>query len=235
MIRNLKTMGLALVALFVFSALAASAASAQNGRLTSDGPVTLDMTEIAGQLNAFTKFGGSFQCPGSTLTGHRYNVTPHELIPSGSEIYTLTPDYNQPNCVAIEGGTTHKATMTMNGCDYVLHVGATTGQADTYSTTLDIVCPAGQSIIDDVYFSATNENLKVCETTIGPQNGLAGATIKDTTTGDLELHGTYTGLSESKSGVCGAGNTTTGEFHVNLTVNGTSSGGAATQVGLSHI
>jgi hypothetical protein len=234
MIRNLKVMGLALAAVFAFAAMSASAASAQNGKITSTGPVTLDGTEIAGQANALTAFGGKTECPGSTIAGHKYNVTPHELIPSGAETATLTPTYNEAACFVEEAGTKHKATVTMNGCDYVLHVGATTGAEDTYSTTVDIVCPANKSIIVDVYFSASNENLKVCEITVGPQNGLGGATLKDTTTGDLEIHGTYTGIHSSKSGVCGSATTETGEFHANLTVKGTNGAGEPTSISLSH-
>ncbi len=45
MIRNLKALGLTLAAVFAMSAIAASAASAQQGTLTSDGPVTLYGTE----------------------------------------------------------------------------------------------------------------------------------------------------------------------------------------------
>lgn len=234
MIRNLKTLGLALVALFAFSAIAASAASAQNGKITSTGPVTLDATENAGQINALTAFGGKIECPGSTGTGHKYNVTPHELIPSGAETITVTPDVNEPNCVAIEGGTTHKVTITENGCDGVTHIGETTGVADTYRGTGDIVCPTGQSIIIDVYFSSSNENLKVCEITIGSQSGLSGPTVKDTTAGDLEVQGTTTGIRASKSGVCGSATTETAEAEGSGTVKGTNSLGENTSISLSH-
>lgn len=124
----------------------------------------------------------------------------------------------------------------MNGCDYVLHVGTTTGVADTYSTTVDVKCPTGASIIVDVYFSATNENLKICEVTVGPQTR-GGATIKDTTTGDLEVHGTYTNIAASQSGAgcIGGSSTTTGEFHANLTVKGTNAEKANTNISLSHL
>lgn len=234
MIRNIKVLGLALVAVFAFSAVAASAASAANGTLTSTGPVTLDGTEIAGQLNALTEDGKTVECPGSTITGHKYNVTPHELIPSGAQTITLTPDYNQATCVAIEPGVTRKATVTQNGCDYVLHLEETNGETDTYSSKVDIVCAAGQSILVHVYFSSSNENLEVCTITVGPQTGLTGAKVTDTTTGDLTVHGTLTGIHATRSGVCGSASTTEDEFHINATVKGTNNLGEPTSISLSH-
>jgi hypothetical protein len=236
MIRNLKTLGLALVAVFAFSAVAASAASAANGLLTSDGPATLDGTEIAGQLNAFTFFGGETKCPGTVTTGHEVGSTTNG-VPSGSSTVTITPDFNEANCVDILSGSSHKATMTMNGCDFVLHIGPTTAAMDTYSTTTDIVCPAGASIIKDIYFAVSNENLKVCEITIGPQTARSGGTIKDTTTGDLEVHGTYTNISASQTGAgcIGGSTTTTGELHMNKTFKGTNAAKENTNISLSHL
>jgi hypothetical protein len=236
MIRNPKILGLALVALFAFSSVAASAASAANGLLTSDGPATLDATEIAGQLNAFTAFGGEVKCPGSTITGHEVGSTT-KGVPSGSSNATLTPTYNQANCLAIISGSSHKLTITMNGCDYALHLGETNGVADTYKSTLDVICPAGASIITDAYFAAGNENLKVCESTIGPQTARAGGTVKDTTTGDLEVRGTYTNIAMSQTGAgcVGGATTTTAELHANLTVKGTNAVKENTNISLSHL
>jgi hypothetical protein len=125
MIRNLKVLGLALVAVLAMSALAASAASAQQGKLTINGgtEVTLDATENG--LNAFTAFGAEVECPGSTITGHKINTTPHTLIPANATEITLTPNF--VNCVARDSTGTHKATVTMTSCDFHAKVGVTTG------------------------------------------------------------------------------------------------------------
>jgi hypothetical protein len=240
MIHNLKVLGLALMAVVAFSAMVASAASAQNGKLTSTGPVTLDATEIAGKQNVLlTAFGGIVECPGSTMSGHKYNVTPHTFIPSGAETVTLTPKYNTDECFTEEtiGGGRHFTTITMNECDYVLHLGTTTGVTDQYNVTADIVCPEKKSIIVDVYFSATstNETLKVCEITIGSQVGLSGPTVTDTTVGDLTVNGTYKKLSLSRSGAgCTTKSTAEGETHINDTVKGTNETGDNTSISLSH-
>jgi hypothetical protein len=239
MIRNVKVLGLALVAVFALSAVTASAASAQNGKLTSTGPVTLDALEIFGKLNAFTSFGGIVECPGTVMTGHKYNVTPHTFIPSGAETVTLSPDYATDECYAEEtiGGGKHFATITMNECDYVLHLGTTTGVTDQYNVTADIVCPEKKSIIVDVYFSSTptNEALKVCEITVGAQVGLAGATATDTTAGTVTVNGTFKKIHSSRSGAgCTTKATEEGEFHINVTAKGTNEAGGTTSISLSH-
>jgi hypothetical protein len=58
MTSKLKTLGLALVAAFAIGAVAASAASAQNGIFTSDGPATLIGTQTGTEFeNLITVFG----------------------------------------------------------------------------------------------------------------------------------------------------------------------------------
>ncbi|HET8862857.1 MAG TPA: hypothetical protein VFM94_06380 [Solirubrobacterales bacterium] len=128
MTRNVKAMGLALVAVLGMSAIVASAASAQQGKLTSDGPVTLTGSPTGTpDLSDFTFFGSSnSECPLYTYTGHKYNVTPHELIPSGATAITLSVSYGKFCNV---GGA--PMTADMNGCDFVLDIEGTTGSADT--------------------------------------------------------------------------------------------------------
>lgn len=236
MIRNIKALGLALVAIFAMSAVVASAASAQQGELTSDGPVKLDITELAGKENSLSAFGGVTTCTGSVLTGFKYNVTPHELIASGSTTATIIPDYNQATCKVVEGGTTHKATVTMNGCDYVLHIGTTV--SGKFPLTADVVCPVGQKISVDVYAFAGSELGGVaCTITVGSQGPLAGvsaATVAGSSPHDLVAEGTFTGISAEKSGFgCATESTTTGTFALNVTVEGTNAGGGATAITLT--
>src|ERR1044072_3755126 len=81
MIRNLKAPGLALMAVFALTAMAASTASAQQGTLTSDGPVTLIGTETGEPNdNSISMFGTTIRCPGSTHTAHHSNGSPHTTI-----------------------------------------------------------------------------------------------------------------------------------------------------------
>jgi hypothetical protein len=100
MIRNLKALGLALVAVFALSAVAASAASAQQGFITSTGPVTLDGVEDGTnyfEIHNLEPFGKvRVECPGSTFKGHEVGST--KGIPSGAKTATITPNYNNLTC-----------------------------------------------------------------------------------------------------------------------------------------
>ncbi len=257
MIGNLKALGLALVAVFALSAMAASAAFAHpQGQLTSPGPVTLDINEIAGETNALTAFKETVTCAGSTFTGHKVMTqaetltreemgeATHDLLPIPSTTATITAHYNEPACTSVGAAGTHKATVTMNGCDYVFHVGETATDvnkkliADTYNVTADVVCPTGKSIILHVYFAKANENVLLCEVTVGPQVGLAGPTVKTITTAsphDLEIHGTFKNIAATKSGTCGHEATATAEFHINATVKGTNNLGQPAAITISDV
>lgn len=242
MIRNLKVLGLALVAVFAFSAVASSAASAANGRLTSDGPVTLVGTNNAGTVNALTaEFGTEkteIECPNVLYTGHKYNVTPHELIPSGAETVTLTPHYGV--CVAKKGTETFPATVDMNGCDYVLHLLETTATpVDTYGVLATIEgCPTGSHIEITVFAPGnTSHTIPVCHIKIEENAaGYTGLDATDTTNGKIDLTGTATGISASRSGIgCTTASTTTAKLDLNVLGEGKNSKGEATSIGLSHL
>jgi hypothetical protein len=228
MIRNLKVLGLALVAVFAMSALAASAASAQGVQgefTTSNGTAqTLIGTETgaAGSgANALTALGAKVECPGSTLTGHKFNVTPHVAIPNKETTATITPHYK--NCAAFNPAS-HPATVTMNGCDYVLHLGVTTGGvAGTYGATVDIVCPAGKVIEVHVYNNVAHTELLCTIKVKGGQNGLAGAHATNTAgTGTFDISGLILGIHVEREGLClldGKGSTTAnGEFDIDVNV-----------------
>jgi hypothetical protein len=228
MTRYLKTLGLGLAAFFAMSAMTASAASAQQGVLTSDGPVTLDMFETGAGQNATTMFGQKIECQGTIYTGHQYNVTPHMPIPGPTTLFTVTPHYNNANCTSFPGP--HKATITMNGCDFVFHIGNTIG-ADRYGLSADIVCPANQKIEKHVYMAAGNEEVSICTYTIGPQFGLPGANVTTTTgVNDIDISGAFENIHVVKHGMCGAGTTNFGKWDIDVTVTGTGPGGAFTPI-----
>jgi hypothetical protein len=238
MIRNLKVLGLAMMAILALSAVVASAASAQNGRITSTGNFTLTGTEIAGKVNALAFEGVTVECPGSTYDGHKFNVTPHTFIPSGAEVVTITPTYKQP-CK----NNFSTSTVDMNGCDYVMHIGPTIAPlgTDTYSVTYDIVCPAGKDITVTNWLVAGEHagGVEPCTLHIAPQNGLIGGDIRDTTEGDLVLEGEvavnvvqtknipHPLLCPAKSGV--------GKLKLNVTVKAHNEALVNTAISLSHL
>ena len=71
MIRNLKVLGLALVAAFAMSTMVASAASAQQGELTSDGPEFMEGTELATGNSLVYPGLSETKCRGIALYGRK--------------------------------------------------------------------------------------------------------------------------------------------------------------------
>jgi hypothetical protein len=247
MTRNLKILGLALMAALALSAVVASSASAQ--KLTSDGSVTLKADETGVETdNALTsESGNKVTCPGSSYTGHKYNVTPHALIPSGEKTLTVTPHYNQANhnCqVTAAFGIRYPATVHMSGCDYVMHLGATTGGvAHTYGVTTDIVCSSGKEITITIYTNNADHDKEIpfCVQHIPPQVNRPGLHATDTTNGHVDLKGTITGLTVNQTTsptghhfLCPARHETNATFHLDVTGTGFNSLGGKTNISLSH-
>jgi hypothetical protein len=238
MTRNLKALGLALVAAFAMSAVAASAASAQNGVLTSDGPVTLRATQTGeASANSYTAFGLQSYCPEATGVGHEYNTTPHEFIESGSSTATMSPS-NVGRCL---GGGVFPATVDMNGCDGVYHIEETVGE-DEYATREQLICPEGNHI-NLTLFSSESKHLEsnpFCITTVTEnEEGYSGLVAQDTTNGYIDVTGTIEGIlihRESPTGsiLCTTGTTESGVIHVDGTGEGLNEKGRSTAVSLSH-
>ena len=266
MIRNLKALGLALVAVLALGAVYASAASAQQGKVTSDGPFTLTGEETgAPGSNQLEAFGAAVRCPESEYTGHV--VTTHaqttaagqtheqagignNLIPNNSSTATITPHYKQvtaggaPNCSAV--GLGWSATVDMNGCDYVVHLGNTVSE-HTYNVTFDVVCPTGNEITVTFWKTEakhTSGTQPHCIMHVPPQNGLAGGHATDTSTGDghIELTDTVEGITVKRTGtghdssiLClGSSEENNAKFKLDVTVAAHDAEGEPTDISLSH-
>ncbi|MGC1851093.1 MAG: hypothetical protein WA687_01490 [Solirubrobacterales bacterium] len=235
--RTLKVLVVALVTLGALSTIGASAAWGQKqGILTSASPVALKGEETGELLqNASTSTLGSFTCPGSIYAGHKYNVTPHTWIPIGATTATITPSYASECKAHIPILGTRPGTVTMNGCDYVGHIGETTGGENTYGLTVDVVCPEGKQIEREIFKSGSVTHAaadRICTTKIKPQTGLKGAHVKTTTeTDDIDMEGTIEGIHEESSGtLCGSTTSATGKLDIDLTVTGEASPGAGVTV-----
>lgn len=150
MIRNLKALGLSLVAVCAMGALSASTASATDFFTnTGDGPAL--MTGVSHD-NVFETAGGAkFEC-----TTSRFAATAGD----GSSEATVEVEYSGTPVVAGESEaekeakdtTTHckatggQVTIDMNGCHYML-TGSTTGDDPTDTdATVWITCPQNQVI-----------------------------------------------------------------------------------------
>lgn len=218
---KLTSIGIAIVMI-----VAGSFASVASGSpLTSDGPVLLDGTDFLNS-SAFTAFGERISCTDSSYQGAAVGGG---AISSGATTVTLTPTYNNAAC-STSGGL--KATVAMNGCDYVMHVGETESFGGPYRSTVDIVCSVLNFIDITIYASASNENVTVCTIKIYTQSGRAGANIRNTLTG-LEMRGSAAKIAAAKSGLCGSAETTTGELDFNIEFKGTNGEGASTSVQVS--
>ncbi|MGC1852035.1 MAG: hypothetical protein WA687_06310 [Solirubrobacterales bacterium] len=248
MIRNLKTLGLALVAVFAFSALAASAASAQNqGTLTSTGPVTLTGNETGTLFaNALTGPLGDVTCPGSTYTGHAVLThaqttagTKHGLITVPATTVTITPFYATKCQAHIPIFGTRPATVTMNGCDYEFHLGVTTGGGETYGVTADLKCPTGKLAEVHIYKtgSVTHPDAdSVCTIKFGETNnqGIAGAHVVNTAGGTLGINGKAENIhTESTGSLCGTSTSETADLDVDVTIKGDNSLGEPTAISVT--
>jgi hypothetical protein len=242
MIRNLKALGLALVTISATSAIVSSAASAQTqGKLTTEGgvAVTLTGTETGVEANRVTAFGLSPQCPGSTYTGKKRLTTAeteagkkHELLPNLSTSATIIPSYNQLKCITPIGGVNFPLTVTMNGCDYDLQIGETTGEQSatkkTFRLTTDIVCPTGKSIEMEIWEVGQNHLITApwCTLKFPAQSGLKGAHVTSTPIAmprdDIDLDGAIEGIKITRSGskplLCPTSETKEGRFDLDITV-----------------
>jgi hypothetical protein len=127
MIRNLKVLALAVGALLALTAMMASAATAAQ-YTASSYPATATGSNTKGS-EVFNTEGGKVECDSHFVT--------HALGEASSTI-TATPTYT--NCEAFGFLS---ATVNTEECSYVFHV---SGSSPTFSNTVDVVCPAGQSI-----------------------------------------------------------------------------------------
>jgi len=249
MVRNLKVLGVALAAVFALSAVTASAALAQVGTITSTGPVKLTGTLTgAKNENSFTAFGGVLSCATAKYTGNKILTQAqteagktHELVPTDSSSVTVTPHYG--SCILTQAGIEFPTTVDMNGCDFELDFGVTTGVANKYKVKTTEECPSTQTIKTTIFENATKhaENKPFCVIDITKEtNRGEGLTATDTLNGSIDITGTVEGLKmdrESPTGsfLCPKEETKTGIWHFDINVTGDNAAGAATTISLSHL
>ena len=236
MIRNLKVLGLALVAMLALGVVGASGAMAANGtvKIGATGDGNLDGIQI--NNNVFTVGGGrTVVCETVTFTA--------SMAAASSTVEKIIPKYEK--CTSTLAGVKVPATVTPNGCTYTVHLGETTGVEDQYSGTADVVCPEGKLIEVHVYKEGTlpanhkPEN-QLCGYTIGSQAGLGSGTVTNITTStpkDLEINLNLVKINYTRTlgtipncGAAAAQATLSGK----LTITGSTTPGVATDIILSH-
>jgi hypothetical protein len=152
MTRNLKALGLAILAIVAVSAIGISTASASFPLFHAEMADTT-LTGSQGQLvaNVLTTDMGELKCNDVTFSGTTPGVTFATL--------TLKPKYTQCQL----GG--ENAVVTENGCAYLFHLGEST---EPIEAKMDIECPDGQRLVI---------HIPECTTTIPPQAGLQTVTF----------------------------------------------------------
>ena len=121
MIRNLKTLGLAIVAVLALSAVVASAAGASEFTAGSY-PATATASSAKGN-DDFNTEAGSVQCKAHFHVGS---------LAAASESVTVTPTYSECQAFGFLSATVH-----MNGCDYVFYT----------NEKVDLACPKEKSVV----------------------------------------------------------------------------------------
>jgi hypothetical protein len=237
MTRNLKALGLALVAVFAMGAVMASAASAQ-AKLTSTGPVTLIGKQTgAAAANQLSAFGATWTCTTVTYTGHKTKstTTPKALIANGDTTATITPHYS--GCSANTAIGVKPVTVKMTSCDYTFTLGtynpAGLGSAPV---TAHVECNVlGDQIHVEIYNDAAHTEV-FCTVTFGVQT-TTGGTLSNTAGGLVDINGTFTAIAAKREGLClldGKGtNTATATLATDVSVEGKNAAGEKTNISVS--
>jgi hypothetical protein len=179
MIRKIKALGLALVAVFAMSAVVASAASAANGTLTTfPAGSTVIASGVQVGEHVFTLTDQPLQptvkCKKAVFDG----VGTNSEAAGKNETVVVTPTYNECTAFSLP------ATVEHDGCTYVLHTKETTGKGGWHVTT-DLVCPEGK---------AMTIKTATCEVQVAEQKGLTTSEVTNSgaaeppTAMDLVLH-----------------------------------------------
>ena len=170
--RNLKTLGLALVAAFALSAVVASAASAETAHFTVQGigageTAGVKGTQVGSPTNTFTKNGLTMTCATATVTG--------KALSTGPEPSTITLEPTYSGCHVVIAGLTKTVTVTMNGCAYIYRATKNT-ESVAFSADLTIECEvAGPKKIEiHTYSTAGTEVGTTCTTDITPHQTITG-------------------------------------------------------------
>jgi len=171
MIRDLKALGLALLAVCAMSAVVASAAPASSGTLTTTGSVTATAEQVGEHVFTLTSHpvSGGF----ATVKCKKAHFEGVGFLSTGATSATVAPSYSECNAFGLP------ATITTTGCNYRLDIGTLTeltvhfpGGVVTggWHVTKNVVCASGFLI---------RIVAQTCEVVVGSQNGLTTSTVEN--------------------------------------------------------
>jgi hypothetical protein len=224
MIRNLKGLGLALVAVFAMSAMAASGAQAATPTIVAGAVGTFSGDQVG--VHEFTVGSRALNCKKAHFSG--------TSALSQAEL-TVTFEYKECATTPVLG-ISFPVTVTPNGCTYTFtnlkhtEEGVPPKSVD-YDADVSIICPAGKKIEVHVYSNAGHTE-QLCTLTIeSNQNDLSGNTITNVagSPDDLLIHHNVKVKVENHNpnAICGEA-TSTAEYHGTTTLKALNAAGVQT-------
>jgi hypothetical protein len=201
MMRNLKTMGMALLAVLAFSAVVASGAQAAAAHFTGTLNSTLSGTTETGVHEVFSTTAGSVSCHGS-FSG--------KVTVATNEAQTVNASYT--GCTPFFGATPN---VNMGSCDFVFHPGTYGAAGSGTSTgTADLICTKSTEPV--------TITVPGCDVTVHEQKGLSKVHFQNSGTG-ITVKPEVTNIKYTHSGfLCGTGTGTTGTYKGAALVTGSS-------------
>jgi hypothetical protein len=238
MIRNLKALGLMVVAALAISAMFVSAAQATegNGFYTCGKTATPNVhttCNVHGEQYG-TVAENFFEAGGQKVTCENAGVTFTAHMPTGTSTHlTVTPHYKDCSAEGLP------ATVSMNGCTYTFRRPTTSGKTHPWDATVDLVCPAGKSVDIEVFLFGTptgSHTVNACTVKVLPKNGLTNSEASVNTTGakdDLTLTANITNVKYERTGSCGASSGENAKYVSKVTVTAKGAAGEAEDLWLS--
>ncbi len=228
MTRNLKMLSLALAAVCVMNAVAASAASANvNYWLVAPGS---DWTVLSGSQPE--PFSDRFGVIGKTAGASGITKCETAAYSGSTSVTTATTMTLAAAYGSCELEPFGKSTVSMNECQYVIHTDPLGGSKGKYDTVTTIECPTGKEITIEAKIAGV---LK-CVIHIGPQALGTGIVLSNTAGGGLTATINFTTIKYTQTAGTGAGTCSTeatrsdGTFTGAATITGKTTGGASVPI-----
>lgn len=228
MIRNLRTLGLTVMAVLALGAVSASGAQAELAKFTApEGyPILLKGEQLGANLMSIASGVRTISCASMILQG--------SLAAESAASEGITAEYGE--CT---GNGETSATINMTGCTYTLTLTSTRPTSGTGKGKFAVSCASSTGIDIRIYSKGVEhaEGKELCRYRVPPQT-LSGELEwhnrnVGTATEDIELTLTGVGVSAlevDKGTVIACGKsappsgTTTGSYSGNMTVTGSSGG-----------
>ncbi len=203
MTRNIKALGLAIVAVAAMSMAVAASAQATQVHITSPKAAVITGQQI--EQHTFATQAGQVKCASASFEG-TVEATGQQQITT--EDLTITPTYT--NCEAFGLA----AQVVMNGCEYTVTGKSTAGQTLQTTAFVDVICTTSPKPIEVIAAGG------LCVATVAPQNNISHIVFTNTQQG-TDPHHTHANITaqgivyQLDGAFCpgGAGTKTDGKYH----------------------